>query len=97
MGSGWDLAWAYSTISRTLSLGTTVRPIDWRATRNTRQAWRADIASGDLMVTLAARVAMADEKMKFLQVKLKAQSTRSLSSTSGARLTLNLPFALAQL
>ena len=35
--------------------------------------------------------------MKFLQVKLKAQVTRSLSSTSGARLTLKRPRALEQL
>ncbi len=34
--------------------------------------------------------------MKFLQVKLKAQVTRSLSSTSGARLTLKRPLALSQ-
>jgi hypothetical protein len=31
------------------------------ATRNTLQAWRAVIDSGDLMVTLAARVPMAEE------------------------------------
>src|SRR3569833_1220115 len=88
--SGTDSARAVadSTILRTLPFGTTVRPSDDNATRNSRYASCGVIEFGAMIVTFLPRWMFDVSNMKLRHVKPIAHVTRSLTSVSGLNVTL---------